>query len=226
MARITSIVHKPDRERFWIFVDGEYCVSIRERTFPAMGLSVGDEITCEKIKELEKFHWKNQYGAQAWEKEQVRLERVKTILESIDERVLVNIVGFGANTTEFLAEHPNQSGAPDLEVLVKDKPYIRIMLVEVTGTETRRGADYWVRPDKLEYARNNPQEDVWIVLHYANPKELVVFIRPDNNKQYVYHRIEIRGSTEHYVTFNNMSPEVKSYSQFSSYLRTKIEKLA
>ena len=68
MARITSIVHKPDRERFWIFVDGEYCVSIRERTFPAMGLSVGDEITCEKS-------WKNFTGKTSMERKHGKKSR-------------------------------------------------------------------------------------------------------------------------------------------------------
>ena len=222
MARVTKILHKTDRQRYWVFVDGEYCTSIRERTFPAIGISVGSELSCDEIKQLEKFHWKNQYGEKSWENEQIRLDRVIEIIQGIDSRVAVKKIGFGADTTKYIAAHPEESGKPDLEVVLRDDNKVRILMVEVTGTENRRGSDYWVRPDKLAYCKNNPDEDVWIVLHYKNPKELVVFLKPSVSKSYEHTEIRIRQSIEHYVVFSEDSPEVCTFEQFAEYVLEKI----
>lgn len=56
MPKITKIEYKPEKERYWVFVDNAFCTSIRERTFHALNLVVGGEVPCEKIKELESFH--------------------------------------------------------------------------------------------------------------------------------------------------------------------------
>lgn len=223
MPVITNIVYKPDRGRYWVFIDGEYCTSIRDRTFPAMNVDIGAEISCEELKNLENFHWKNQYGKASWEREQVRLARIVEIIECIDDRVKVNVVGFGAGSTEFIERHPEEAGKPDLEVVLRADENVSILLVEVTGTETRRGSDYWIRPDKLAYCQNHPQEDVWIVLHYANPEELVIFIKPDRGNKYNAQEIVIRGSTEYYVIFNDNSPELRTHQEFSEYLIQKIK---
>lgn len=224
MPTITNIVYRSDRQRYWVYVDGEYCTSIRERTFPAMGLEIGTQISCEEVKEREEFHWKNQYGKASWEREQVRLNRIVQIIEQIDDRIKVNIVGFGAGSVELMKEHPDEAGKPDLEVVLKADEAVAIVLIEVTGTETKRGSDYWIRPDKLEYCKNHPDQDVWIALHYQNPKEHVIFIKPDQSKEYNIIEIVIRGSTEHYVIFTDNSPELRSGKEFSSYLITKVNK--
>ncbi len=217
MPKITKIEYKADRERYWIFVDGEYCTSIRERTFPALNLEVGKIISCDEIKELESHHWKHAYGQSAWDKEKVRLEKVKELIESFDNRILVEIVGFGANTNKFIAGHPEESGRPDLEVKLRDGGRI-ILLVEVTGTEYMRGATYWVRPDKLEYSKNHPDDDVWLVLHFLNPSEKFVFIKPDSQKTYPVSKKEIRGSVELYVEFSDSDEDVVSIESFKDHL--------
>jgi len=38
-----------------------------------MGLSVGDEISCDDLKEKENLFWKSSYGEEAWKKEKVRI---------------------------------------------------------------------------------------------------------------------------------------------------------
>ena len=222
MPAITNIVYRSDRQKYWVYVDDEYCASIRERTFPAMGLEIGMQISCEEIKELEAFHWKNQYGKASWEREQVRLNRIVEIIEQMDSRVKVNIVGFGAGSTELIKEHPDEAGKPDLEVVLKADETVAIVLVEVTGTETKRGSDYWIRPDKLEYCKKHPEQDVWIALHYQNPHEHIIFIKPDQSKGYALTEIVIRGSTEHYVIFTENSPELRTGKEFSSYLINKV----
>lgn len=224
MSKITRIQHRPDRERYWIFIDGGFCCSIRERTFPAMGLKLGQQITCAEVKEMEKFHWKKAYGARAWDKEKVRLDRVKEIVEGLDERLSVRVIGFGADSREFIPDHPEEAGKPDLEVRIKGEDRV-LALVEVTGTERFRGGNpptYWVRPDKLAYAKNHPDEDVWILLHYAEPQEHIVAIKPDGAMERAVSEIEIRGATEHYVVFSDEDPECVPLCAFASHLKSKL----
>lgn len=222
MPKITNIAHKPDRQRYWIYVDGNYCASVRERTFPAMGLTVGQEITCEKIQELEAHHWKHAYGSESWQQEKIRLGKVKALLESLDSRIQVNVVGFGAGSTEFIAGHPDEAGKPDLEVICKDNQ-ISVMLVEVSGTENMRGDTYWIRPDKLKYAKAHADEDVWIILHYASPVEKFVFIKPDARAEYRVVKKIIRGSEELYVEFSDESSETHTLEYFSKYLIARLD---
>lgn len=112
MPKITKIDYKPEKERYWVFVDGVFCNSIRERTFPALHLEVGSEVSCEKIKELENFHFKNQYK-DSWANEKIRLQKVQALIASFDPRLEAAITGFGANTTEYIAAHPEEAGKPD-----------------------------------------------------------------------------------------------------------------
>lgn len=220
MPKITDIIYKDAKERYWIYVDNQYCTSIRERTFPALNLNIGQDISCDEIKELENHHWKHAYGKDAWDKEKVRLNNVKDLIERLDNRVLVEIVGFGADTSDFISGHPDESGKPDLEVKRRDNDQV-IFLIEVTGTESMRGTTYWVRPDKLKYVKNHPTEDVWLVLHYLNPIEKFVFIKPNPQRDYKVSRKEIRGSTELYVEFSDSDSEVVSTNEFKNKLMIK-----
>ncbi len=216
MPKITSIVHKPEKERYWIFVDGAYCTSIRERTFPALNLEVGSEFSCEKIKELESFHFKNQYK-DSWANEKVRLNKVQELIASFDSRLDPVITGFGANSTEYIASHPEEVGKPDIEVICRDSKVV-LLSVEVSGTERMREGDYWVRPDKLTYAQSHLDEDVWIILHYQEPQEKFVFVKPDPTKKYNHNKVTIRQTVEHYVFFNDTMDECKTVAEFRQHL--------
>lgn len=187
-----------------------------------MNLTVGSELSCDQIKELEAHHWKHHYGEKAWKKEKIRLDKVKTLIEGIDNRLEAAVVGFGAGTTKFIGHHPEEAGRPDIEVRIKDTGAV-LMLVEVTGTERMRGSTYWVRPDKLKYAAAHADENVWLVLHFADPEKFV-FIKPQHGKAYPISKVEIRGSVEHYVEFTDKSPETMSYDAFADELKGRIEK--
>ena len=67
-----------------------------------MNLTEGQEITCDDLIELEKFHWKNTYRQIAWEKEKIRLEAVEALLKSINKQIVVNVTGFGAETSALI----------------------------------------------------------------------------------------------------------------------------
>ncbi len=215
IPKITQINFKEDRDRYWVFIDGEFCTSIRGRTFPALGLEVGREVTCEELKAMESFHWKRQYGPQSWKREQVRLERAQQVIEMVSPQLRTEIVGFGAGSDELIEEHPEESGSPDIDVHINQE---LLMKVEVTGTEYRRGIDYWVRPDKLRYAQKHPEIEVWIMLVYHLPKEHIVVIRPERGKRYEVETKTIRGSDELYTVFKRNSPEVVSLATFQAHL--------
>jgi hypothetical protein len=216
MPTITKIDYRPEKERYWIFVDGSYCTSIRKRTFPALNLEVGTKVSCEEIKELENFHFKNQYK-NSWANEKIRLEKVQLLIASLDPLLDPVITGFGANTTEYIAAHPEEAGKPDIEVINKKNKKV-LIYVEVSGTERMREGDYWVRPDKLAYAQNHGHDDVWIILHYLEPQEKFVFIKPNPTKNYIYKNVLIRQTTEHYVFFNDTMDECKTVEEFRLHL--------
>ncbi|WP_177735096.1 hypothetical protein [Flavobacterium inviolabile] len=222
ITRITPQASNPDRVS--VFIDGEFCTGIRARTFQAMGLTVGSEITCAQLKENESFFWKKAYGEDAWEKEKVRLNKIKDIIESIDDRLQVKIVGFGADSNKIIKEHAEEKGVPDLDVVLKSNPSEVIMKVEVTGTEVMRGEDYWVRPDKLEYSENHPEQNVWTALHYAKPNELVRFLKHTEGKKYETVTKEIKGADEIYSVFNDGDDEVFDFDSFKEEVKKILDK--
>ncbi|WP_219017955.1 hypothetical protein [Shewanella algae] len=216
MPKITNIIFKDDRERYWIYVDGKYCTSIRARTFKGMNLTIGASLSCEEIKEMESFHFKNQYK-DSWEQEKVRIGKVSQLLSAANDKIRVNVTGFGADSNDYIKEHPDEQGKPDLELVLSGDEKV-LMLVEVTGTTKMRGDAYWIRPDKLSYCQNHPEENVWIVLHYALPVEKFVFVKPNGNKQYEHIVVNIKGTDELYVPFKDCDQEVYSYQQFLGHL--------
>ncbi|WP_205884021.1 hypothetical protein [Pseudomonas viridiflava] len=227
MSKITKIYEMPanppkyPEAKVLVYIDHEKCMPVRARTWSAMGLKVGDSITCDKLKELESHHWKHAYGQSAWDKEKIRLGKVKELIENLDSRVFVETVGFGADTNEFISGHSAESGKPDLEVKLRQGGKI-LLLVEVTGTESMRGTTYWVRPDKLKYSENHPMEDVWLVLHFSKPCEKFVFIKPIPKKHYAVSQKEIRGSIEWYVEFSDSDQEIVTVEQFRNHLLMKV----
>ncbi len=117
MAKITRISDQASNpDRVSVFIDGSFCCGIRKRTFQGMHLKVGDEISCDHLKEKESFYWKQSYGEAAWKKEKVRIDKVKNLIEGIDDRLLVKVAGFGADTDELIEKHPDEKGKPDLYI--------------------------------------------------------------------------------------------------------------
>ena len=130
----------------------------------------------------------------------------------------MSVVGFGADSALLIKEHPAEKGKPDLDVSLKANPGAVLMKVEVTGTERLRGAGYWVRPDKLAFAENHPDENTWIILHYSEPAERYVFLKPVPHKTYKRHHIDIRGAREIMCIFNDEDEEVKNLAAFTKHL--------
>lgn len=233
MSKITKVFPLPanppkyPEAKVLVYIDGQKCITIRERTWQAMDLKEGDTITCDELKQRENFHWKNAYGKKdadgknAWNREKVRLGKVRSLIEGISPDIVVNIVGFGADSVEMIPEHPEKSGQPDIELCLRDTGDV-LALVEVSGTEVMRGVSYWVRPDKLKYIENHPDQDIWIILHYAKPTEKFVFIKPLPGKTYATVSKVINGSNEIYVEFWDKDDEVVEFDEFKRHLIEKI----
>lgn len=229
MPKITKIYPLPanppkyPESKVLVYIDGQKCTPVRERTWQAMNLKVGDSITCDELKQRESFHWKNEYGKKdengknAWDREKIRLSKVRSLIEGIDPRIEAEIVGFGADSIDMILEHPKESGKPDIEVHLRDTKAV-LIFVEVTGTEVMRGDSYWIRPDKLAYAEAHPDQDVWIILHYAKPSEKFVFIKPSPGKTYTPVPKVINGSTELYVEFWDKADEAIEFEEFKYHL--------
>ncbi|MGE0083222.1 MAG: hypothetical protein AB7S75_02245 [Desulfococcaceae bacterium] len=162
------------------------------------------------MKETERTIWKRIY-APLWENEKRRIKRVKQWINKYLPKIDVVIAGFGADTTAYISQHPDEQGEPDLSLRFLDT---EIIALEVSGTEQKRGSGYWIRPDKLEYSKNHPERDVWIVLHYQKPKECFIWIKPDNQREYKYIKKNLKGAEEHYVVFDEADSEVKSSQEF------------
>ena len=219
MPEITGITHVSQQQAYAVRINGTV-VRVRDRTFPAMGLQVGDQITPDQLRYLDNYHWKLAYASQ-WEAEKYRLDRIAETLEQFVADVEVVRVGFGADTVQFIPEHPDESGAPDLAV--RHRPTGRILcMVEVTGTERKRGGGYWVRPDKLTYANRHPDPPTWIVLHYAQPEEHVRCIQPDPDRQYEVQNIPVRG-IERYVVFPDNDPDLRRFRDLVHWLELRIQ---
>ncbi|WP_460192667.1 hypothetical protein [Thermosynechococcus sp. FA-CM-4201] len=187
-----------------------------------MNLQKGDTITCEGIKENDKYIFKKLYQ-DTWPEEKKRIDAVTKLIQQRVPSIEIEFVGFGANTTEFIKEHPEESGKPDLSLQINE---IEIIALEVTGTKRMKaGEGYWVRPDKLEYIQNHPERDIWIVLHYQEPEEKFVWIKPDIAKSYPYEEKNLKGVTERYVIFHDGQKEVKKTEDVMTYMQTKIKEI-
>ncbi|MBL7962953.1 MAG: hypothetical protein JNM31_03825 [Flavobacteriales bacterium] len=214
--RITRIEPQRDPERVSVYIDGAFCCGIRRRTFEGMGLKEGDAIGCEELRKREKFFWKQRYQDK-WEEEKHRIARVKGLIEAIDPRIEVHVTGFGADTNALIEEHPEEAGAPDLEVKWNG---LTLMHVEVTGTRRLRGQGYWVRPDKLAHAAAHPESEVWVVLHYAEPEEHLVCIRPSGRPPIT--EVNIGGAREHMCVYQEGDAGVGPWPTLVERLRERI----
>lgn len=218
MGKITDIKFNDEKERVYIFIDREYCTSIRQRTWSAFNLSINDEIDCEELKKKEKFIWKNLYS-NSWKEEKYRLTYVKAWLNKYIPLLEVVISGFGANSNEIIESHPEEKGEPDMTLNFENSP---IIFLEVTGTKYKRGNDYWVRLDKIKYIQDHPEKDIWIALHYYDDKK-IIWLKPSLDKQYKYVEKNLKGAIEYYIVFTDDSFEVKSSYYFKEYIENKLK---
>lgn len=227
MPVITKILmgQGKNKDRVYVYIDGVFCASIRQRSWIGMNLREDSVITCEELKKLENNIWMELYGRKSWELEKVRIKRVEGWFAKYIPQVKIVPIGLGADTNDYLEDiHSEQKGAPDLSIQAADSK-VEIIALEVSGTERKQRTDYWVRKDKIAYIQNNYQRDIWIVLHYKLPYEKFIRLKVDPVNDYPIVIKNIKGADEHYVSFTDTSPEIRSSEFFRNYILEKIRLL-
>lgn len=219
MFKITKIkpwlVNGNEIKRYYIDFENGNKIWVHPTILKRRNLIEGMYVDIEKLSiENEgienEFKWKHAYNNGSWEREKIRINIVKDYIQSLRNDLDIHTVGFGADSTEIIYQHPEEQGSPDLDVLINNQ---QVAKIEVTGSEFKRGTDYWIRPDKIKYIQEHPNENIWIILHYQNPSEMI-FIKIDIQKKYIARKINIRGNEEQYVIFNPESAELKSQKEF------------
>lgn len=217
---VTKILHGQGKngDRVYVYINNQYCTSVRSRTFDALNVQLDTIISCEELRERESFIFKKKY-ANTWVREKDRIKYLKTWLKkfiSIDFKI--EVVGFGADTTDELLEHPKEPDKPDLKLSANGK----IAYIEVSGTDHRRGNDFWVREGKVKNIQLNPNDKIWVALVYILDKK-IVWISVDKNKHYVRSEKLINEVREYYVCFDEDSNEVLSSSEFKNEIENFFE---
>lgn len=169
-------------------------------------------------------YWKRLYQ-QSWEKAD---QRERAIIERIGKEAgkTVTLVGLGAGSSEFLsgtaASQGYEKGGADLQVL-KTNVYL-----EVTGPQTRSiTADkpLWVRPDKIENAKEHADHDTWLI-HWLERDGTLRVIHFDSKFFQLYERRtfpivrpNIRGTIETYVEISAQHSVVQPWTTLIGYLK-------
>jgi len=153
----------------------------------------------------DKQYWKDRYK-QTWadseKKEKYVVDRLKsdTGLEAV-------VVGFGAGSTEYIrgaaVDHGYEKGDADLQI-VGTNHYL-----EVTGpfsSRVSRADPLWIRPDKIENAKNNLHRHTTFLIHVLASTGEMRVIALDASFMKLFDRGEfkvvspsIRGSVETYI---------------------------
>lgn len=228
MGRVTRIVaiEENGERKLLIYIDGKFCVKMRERVAEALNVRIGDVRDCGDLRRKEKYIWKLIYYPK-WKEEKERIRRTKELIMSWKLPVTIEETGFGVKSTGIIFSHPEEMGKADLR-LVHRELRVPLISLEVTGTNYPRGDDLWLRKDKIEYARTHPEEDYWAAIHL---KRDVFFVKPVLTKEYAHREIPIRKRLmdegqvrirEYYVVFKKDDPEVHSAEEFRRYLREKV----
>jgi hypothetical protein len=106
--------------------------------------------------------WKNRY-ADSWPTAADKEEKIRKIIEGECE-CKVEYAGLGAGSTEYLPGSAKsrgfKKGGSDLHITDTN------IYIEVTGPNTETvddEDDLWIRPDKINYAIDHPENDHWVV---------------------------------------------------------------
>lgn len=161
-------------------------------------------------------YWKERYSDQ-WEASVVREREVQKRIEQ-DTGAEVELVGFGAGSTEYIrgsaSRNGSECGGADLHVVGTT------IFVEVTGPMQTQGqkSDLWVRPDKARSAWRHRIERQTYVVHRDGAQGLwrVIPLGEElfaalQTREIPARSIEIRGATERYFCIPATSRFVKHW---------------
>jgi hypothetical protein len=156
--------------------------------------------------------WKDEYE-DAWKDGNRRENLVTNILK--DNGIEVVEFGFAAGSEEYKEGRPEEygyeQGDPDLRVEQTDQ------YIEVTGTDLsiEPRAPIWVRPDKIENARDHADRDEWVVHVLEEHKlfraihlteDVIEYLLKETAERRIYPYIN--GNEEEYVAISPFESEL------------------
>lgn len=123
--------------------------------------------------------WKKKYQS-SWKESSRKEERIIQIIEKNCSCVCVK-VGLGAGSQSFLSGSASSRGFKKggSDLLIRGSN----IFVEVTGPNTEKISvtqDLWLRPDKIQYAIDDPFKDCWLA--HVLKKDFVVRVIHFNNR--------------------------------------------
>lgn len=170
-------------------------------------------------------YWKERYE-HAWKSASEREERIAELLEEEIGRKVV-MTGLGAGCTEFLSgnaeSHGYEKGDPDLHI-VDTSIYVEVSGPLAKGVD--RDADLWIRPDKVENAKEHwPEHETWFLHCLAEDLTLRVvkldedFFKRVDESEFRIVRPRIRGTIETYLAIPADDPCVGGWEVLVDRLR-------
>jgi len=105
-----------------------------------------------------------------WNNGSSRVELIKEMIQGVFplKDMAIEIGFMGTSNQEILIGNPkgHEKGEPDLLVKHKGKPLFN---GEVTGSYVNlRNGELWLRPDKVQWARNHPNPQTWAFFVYKD----------------------------------------------------------
>jgi len=225
MPKITQIKFNTMTKRVAVYIDYHFCLSIRDNIWQKMGLTNGSEISSIELKQKERIIWKNLRKTNALGNSKQALLRVQYWFSKHMPNLEAQIIDFNLAQSDRPSpeSYPGIGSNQRIRILLK-RTVTEIMTLEVASTEIRRGINYWIRAEKIDYAKNQYNRDVWIVLYCKYPNEKLIWIKPLSNKQYQREEL-ISNTLSYFISFNFKSPEVYSSQNFCEYVQNKLDQI-
>lgn len=178
----------------------------------------------------DKEFWKNKYSF-LWKKSADREKCFKEFIEK-ETGLKLEYYGLAAGSDKLIhgssKDNDLEKGAPDFHVLNTD---IYIELTSSNSSKTKKGDPIWIRPDKLNFAKNNRfTHNEFIVNNFIHAKEWYVIHIDANllgyakeksfdNEDFAIVEPIIRGQKEKYIQINSNNPFVTGLDSLIDYLK-------
>lgn len=176
--------------------------------------------------------WKNKYK-ELWPESKTKEEKLRFLIEN-ETKFSLEPFGVGAESNEYIVSTDinEDKGAPDYHIKGTN------IYIEVTGplsNYVKPENGFWIRPDKIEYARkhsnkNNeyivlyfPSVDQWYSIHLNED----FFQDMEKNKKNDYKLVypTIRGKTEKYIEIKFSNPLIRKIDNMIAELNNSEEKM-
>jgi len=162
------------KDRVDVYIDDKYCRSIKPDIWQEMGLHEGSITTCHELKKHE-FLCRNKDNTNSPTNKRKRWLPVDSwILKKLPEVKLISV------PQSVNGKSPRSDFTPNLILLSKDTEK-ELAVIKVIGIFAKTNLRNWIQLDTLNYAKKNPERDVFIASCTNSPSFSISWIKPDTN---------------------------------------------